>query len=65
MPYIGITRAQVRAVREGISDALHARDEAVRSTIRPEDFYRYQVYDGAGPGGGVVIVPHEARHGLA
>ena len=41
VPYVGVTRAQVRAVREGIGAGLHARDAETRRAIRPEDFYRY------------------------
>ena len=48
VPYVGVTRAQVRAVREGIDAALHARDGETRRTIQPEDFYRHQVYDTVG-----------------
>ena len=44
----------------------HARDTEARRVIRPADFYRYQVYDTIGGGGGAALraVPPEARHGL-
>ena len=66
VPYVGVTRAQVQAVRERIDAGLHARDGATRRTIQPEDFYRHQVYDTVGGQGGAGLraVPFEARHGL-